>query len=471
MQQPQQQQQHLLNQQQQQQRHPAMQQSQQHQLHPRSQHPQQQQQQQLNLNQKQQQQAPQTGGFLNSLLNRPIDSSSGPNLGESQQQSNQQQQLYLAAQQPPPQLQQHRPNQNPVQKLSLNNQQQLSAAMNSSGGFNISLHPQQHHQQQQQQQQQQQHQQPQHQQHQHQLQHPISGSMVPDRSLQQTGGAGQQRSGMSIQPQQPSHSNSMMTATSLESSDGTYSVHADFMTPLDVQMASVAGWGDTPSMDPELSDIIEQVIDMDERYESDSMIFGELTSATPPPVTIQPVMSVQSSQNVTSVTQSTSVVGPSGPLLQMDMSKEKLAITAIQKSLMSYEKISPVAQSPPAYNLPGYAQQGQGAPMRMSTPSYGMNSPSAATGSINMANQQQANLTMPGARKQKLPVQQRRLLNRQQQQPQDQQQQQPPQQQLLGVLLNESSVQHTQGPQLSPGALQIMDDLLNDIPPNMTISR
>ena len=138
---------------------------------------------------------------------------------------------------------------------------------------------------------------------------------------------------------------------------------------------------------------------------------------------------------------------------------------------MSYEKISPVAQSPPAYNLPGYAQQGQGAPMRMSTPSYGMNSPSAATGSINMVNQQQANLTMPGARKQKLPVQQRRLLNRQQQQPQDQQRQQPPQQQLLGVLLNESSVQHTQGPQLSPGALQIMDDLLNAIPPNMTISR
>lgn len=279
----------------------------------------------------------------------------------------------------------------------------------------------------------------------------------------------------------------MLAATSLESSDGTYSVHADFMTPLDVQMASVAGWGDTPSMDPELSDIIEQVIDMDERYESDSMIFGELTSATPPPVTIQPVMSitVQSSQSVTSVTQTTAVVGPSGPLLQMDMSKEKLAITAIQKSLMSYEKISPVAQSPPAYNLPGYAQQqqGQGAPMRMSTPSYGMNSPSASAGSINMANQQQqqqqASLTIPGGRKQKLPVQQRRLLNRQQQQqqqqqPQDQQQQQqqqPPQQQLLGVLLNESSVQHTQGPQLSPGALQIMDDLLNAIPPNMTISR
>jgi hypothetical protein len=353
--------------------------------------------------------------------------------------------------------------------------------MNSSGGFNISLHPQQHqphHQQQQQQQPQQ-----------HQLQHAISGPMGPDRSLQQSGGAGQ-RSGMSIQPQQQqaSHSNPMLAATSLESSDGTYSVHADFMTPLDVQMASVAGWGDTPSMDPELSDIIEQVIDMDERYESDSMIFGELTSATPPPVTIQPVMSiVQSSQSVTSVTQTTAVVGPSGPLLQMDMSKEKLAITAIQKSLMSYEKISPVAQSPPAYNLPGYAQQqqGQGAPMRMSTPSYGMNSPSASAGSINMANQQQqqqqqqASLTIPGGRKQKLPVQQRRLLNRQQQQqqqqqPQDQQQQQqqqPPQQQLLGVLLNESSVQHTQGPQLSPGALQIMDDLLNAIPPNMTISR
>ncbi|EFX74244.1 hypothetical protein DAPPUDRAFT_324493 [Daphnia pulex] len=156
---------------------------------------------------------------------------------------------------------------------------------------------------------------------------------------------------MSIQPQQQqqqqaSHSNPMLAATSLESSDGSYSVHADFMTPLDVQMASVAGWGDTPSMDPELSDIIEQVIDMDERYESDSMIFGELTSATPPPVTIQPVMSiVQSSQSVTSVTQTTAVVGPSGPLLQMDMSKEKLAITAIQKSLMSYEKISPVAQT------------------------------------------------------------------------------------------------------------------------------
>ena len=314
-------------------------------------------------------------------------------------------------------------------------------------------------------------------------------------SLQQQQSGGQ-RSVMSIQQQQPQHPASSMLSSSLESSDGggSYSVHADFMNPLDVQMASIPEWlgESTPSGDPELSDIIEQVIDMNERYESEPMIFCELPSATSPPLcrrsSQNKTMSVQQQQSsssqaiASSVTQATASIGPTGagggPLVQqMDISNEKMAITAIQKSLMSFEKISPVAPSPPAYNLPGYGQQQQqqGPPtMRMSTTQAnygGMNSPSTQVvgppGSMNMA--------MPGARKQKLPVQQRRLLNRQQQQApqqeQQQQQQQPPQQQLLGVLLNEAPVQHTQGAQLSPGALQIMDDLLNDIPPNMTISR
>ena len=375
-----------------------------------------------------------------------------------------QQSLYLQ-QQPTPSHGQMGPMRTNLgaQKLSHNNQQQqqLSSSMNTPGGFNISFQQQQQH------------------------QNTGAMSMGLERSMSQPGpGPSGQRSGMGMQQQL---SNPLLGSL-VDTTDG-FSLPSDYMNPVDVHMAGVTGWSDAPSVDPELSDIIEQVIDI----ESDSMIFGELTSSTPPPAPLQQqqqqqpavpsAIAAQPNLPVAAAAVPTAQVPPASaparpPLQMQDISKEKMAITAIQKSLMSFEKMSPVVQSPPAYGLPGYVQQQQQQmTMRHSAPSYAMQPSTGPIGSLNMLSQQQQPPNVAG-RKQKLPVQQRRLLNRQQQQQQQQhqqqQQQQPQQQQqqqLLGVLLNESSSANAQSAQLSPDDLQFMDELLNSIPPNMTIPR
>ena len=180
---------------------------------------------------------------------------------------------------------------------------------------------------------------------------------------------------------------------------------------------------------------------MNERYESDTMIFGstELSVATPPvslaPPPVQPAPSIAT------------------PARPVPVDKEKLAITAIQNSLMSFEKISPT-----------------GAPFNAPGASANNNSFSQALLSPRMNASFGPNVTLPGGKKPK-------MMPQQPQQQQQQQQQRRPmssqntQQPMLGGLLN-GNQQTTPTPnQLSPGAIQLMDEFLNAIPPNMTISR